>query len=86
MKELTVRNLEQTGFEKDWNRPIMINQVKSNKGYYNLVVTLRDLKLHSKGIKPHRNWRISDVKKYFGIKGNTQTLIQRLEDFLDGNL
>jgi hypothetical protein len=75
-----------TQFELDWNKPMNINGMESNKGYYNLVVTIRDLKLFSRGMKPHRFWRLKDVKHYFGIKGNTKTILKRLEDFRDGNL
>jgi hypothetical protein len=75
-----------TQFEIDWNKPMSINGMESNKGYYNLVVTIRDLKLFSRGMKPHRFWRLKDVKHYFGIKGNTKTILKRLEDFRDGNL
>ena len=60
--------------------------MQSNKGYYNLVISIRDLSLFSKGIKPHRFWRLKDVKNYFGLKGNTQTILKRLQDFRDGNL
>jgi hypothetical protein len=75
-----------TQFEIDWYKPMSINGMESNKGYYNLVVTIRDLKLFSRGMKPHRFWRLKDVKHYFGIKGNTKTILKRLEDFRDGNL
>ncbi len=75
-----------TQFELDWEKPMSINGMESNKGYYNLVVTIRDLKLFSRGLKPHRFWRLKDVKNYFGIKGNTKTILKRLEDFRDGNL
>ena len=75
-----------TQFEIDWYKPMIINGMESNKGYYNLVVSIRDLKLFSKGLKPHRFWRLKDVKTYFGVKGNTATILKRLEDFRDGNL
>tara|TARA_B100000780_G_scaffold211720_1_gene151526 strand:- start:485 stop:793 length:309 start_codon:yes stop_codon:yes gene_type:complete len=69
---------EQTRFEKDWFQPMNINGMESNKGYYNLIVSIRDVSLWIKGLKPHRNWYLTDVKKYFGIKGNAQTVLDIL--------
>ena len=60
-------------FLKDLETPNPVN-----KGVYNLMITKRDLSLYSKGIKPHRKWKISDVKKYFGINGNKETLLNKI--------
>jgi hypothetical protein len=49
-------------------------------GYWNLIISIRDCKLYSKGIKPCRNWKITNVKKYFGIKGDAGKLVVQLED------
>ena len=49
-----------------------------NKGTYNLICSIRDLKLFTKGIKPHRHWRLKDVKIYFGLKGNTEKVLHQL--------
>jgi len=38
-----------------------------NVAMYNLICSKRDLKLFCKGIKPHRRWRLKDVKEYFGL-------------------
>lgn len=43
---------------------------KTNLGIYNLLTTKRDMHLYCVGIKPNRNFKITDVKKYFGLKGN----------------
>jgi hypothetical protein len=75
-----------TQFEIDWYKPMQINGMQSNKAYYNLIVTIRDLSLWTKGIKPHRNYRLKDVKNYFGLSGSAQTMLTRLKDFRDGNL
>ncbi len=69
----------QTQFMLDWESPMMINGEEANKGYYNLVLSIRDLKLWKMGLKPHRYWKISDVKRYFGIKGNVDKCIEILE-------
>ena len=38
-----------------------------NQGVWNLITSKKDLALFCKGIKPHRKWRLKDVKKYFGL-------------------
>jgi hypothetical protein len=48
-------------------------------GIYNLVNTKGALKLWVKGIKPNRNFKLMDVKLYFGIDGNAKTLLYKLE-------
>jgi hypothetical protein len=74
---------EQTQYEKDCGASLSINGNQSSKGYYNLVVSIRDLSLYSKGIKPHRNWRITDLKWYFGIKGNAVKMLEQLKEMRD---
>ena len=46
---------------------------------YNLITSKGAVKLWSKGIKPSRHFRITDVKKYFGMTGNADALLQKLE-------
>ena len=58
-----------------------------NKGMLNLILSIRDLKLFCKGIKPNRHWKITPVKKYFGMTGNKETMLaklQLLKQTLDG--
>lgn len=47
--------------------------------YYNLVVSIRDVKLYCAGIKIHRFWKIGDVKAYFGVKGSAEAIAEQLE-------
>ena len=47
-------------------------------GLWNLALSLRDLKLYCKGIKPHRGWKITPVKKYFGMTGHKEVLLEKL--------
>ncbi len=76
-----------TQFELDWDKPMQINGMEANKGYYNLIISIRDLGLWTKvKMKPNRHWRLKDVKTYFGLKGNAETILTRLTDFRDGNL
>ena len=49
-----------------------------NLGMYNLICSKRDLRLYCRGIKPNRHWKITDVKKYFGMNGNKQDLSNKL--------
>lgn len=67
-----------TQFEQDLNNPLVINSVTSSKAFYNLVVSIRDMKLYQIGMKPHRFWKVSDVKAYFGVKGNKETVLEQL--------
>jgi len=55
----------------------------TNRGYYNLILSIRDLKLYEFGMKPNRHWRISDVKTYFGIKGTATSMREYLEEVLE---
>lgn len=50
-----------------------------NIGVYNLIVSTRDLKLFTKGIKPHRNWKLKDVKNYFGLRGDKHKILKSLQ-------
>jgi len=60
-----------------------VNFCGTNKGLYNLMICIGQVKLFSKGIKPTRKWRLKDVKKYFGIKGNTESILAQLETLND---
>ena len=51
----------------------------TNRGIYNLLTTIGALKLWTKGIKPSRQFKIRNVKLYFGITGNAETLLYKLE-------
>ena len=46
---------------------------------WNLITSIGALKLWNKGIKPSRHWKISQVKKYFGMNGNKKVLLAKLE-------
>ena len=47
--------------------------------YYNVCIESRNLKLWEAGMKPTRNWYVSDIKKYYGIKGNKAKLVSQIE-------
>lgn len=63
-------------------RDISINGRQSNMGYWNLVCSIRDVKLYVKGIKITRSWKITDVKNYFNVKGNPTKVLESLEKYL----
>ena len=46
---------------------------------YNLITSKGAVKLWTKGIKPNRHWKITDVKRYFGMNGNAETLLEKLK-------
>ena len=51
-----------------------------NLGIYNLAICIRDVEMYSKfGIKPHRKWKITPVKKYFGMTGHKEVLLEKLK-------
>ena len=69
-------------------KPIEINEdckffqdLKKNQQFaiYNLITSKGAVKLWTKGIKPSRHWRLTDVKNYFGMKGNSETLLKKLQ-------
>tara|TARA_R100000149_G_C5826384_1_gene103662 strand:+ start:93 stop:422 length:330 start_codon:yes stop_codon:yes gene_type:complete len=56
-----------------------MNGEPMHMGFYNLIVSIRDLKLFLSGMKPHTNWKYNDVKKYFGVWGNKENVLNQLE-------
>ena len=65
------------------NLTMHINGVKTPTAYYNLLVSIRDCGLWSIGMKPHRFFKITDVKKYFGLKGSSKTYANQLRNLAD---
>lgn len=79
---------------KDWNAPFWYEILDDtpyafhtegnvSKAYWNLIVCRRDISLYSKGIIPHRGWKITPVKKYFGISGNPKTVLTVLDHLIE---
>ena len=56
-----------------------VNGKPMGQAVYNMIITKRDLSLYQIGMKPHRRWKVSDVKKYFGIKGSGQKLMDQFD-------
>ena len=58
--------------------PMSVNGKPMSQGVWNMIVTTRDLSMWAKfKMKPHRNWKVSQVKTYFGIKGSGQKLLDQ---------
>lgn len=79
--EKMIKNITGTKFQEDLGKSIDVNGTPMPVGYWNLIISIRDVKLYSKGIKPHRMWKISDVKWYFGVKGSAQQIAETLEQY-----
>ena len=58
-----------------------MQDLESNNKFaiYNLIVSIRDVKLWTKGMKINRHWKISHVKKYFGMNGSPKILLEKME-------
>lgn len=76
--------MEETPFTKqffDFENTINVNGKPMTHGQYNLIISKRDIGLYVKcNMKPNRNWRVSDFKAYFGLKGNGEKLLIRFND------
>ena len=73
-----------TQFEQDLKQDLSVNGKDSSKGMWNLIVSKRDLGLWSKiGMKPNRHWKVTDVKKYFGLKGNKHKIYEDICKMVD---
>ena len=79
--ETIANQIQETQFQKDLTTEMLINGNRSTRAYYNLVVSIRDVSLFSKGIKPNRNWKLKDVKWYFGVKGGTDKVLEQLNGY-----
>jgi len=47
---------------------------------YQLATSKYQLSLYSKGIKPTRHFKISDLKWYYGLKGNNEKMLEQFEE------
>ena len=57
---------------------INVNGTNMPVAIWNLLVSKRDLQLWEKGIKPTASWKVTDVKQYFGIAGNKESLVEQI--------
>ena len=80
-KETFLKEIKGTQFEADFGNGLNVNGAETSRAYWNLILSIRDCKLYSKGIKPHRFWKITDVKRYFGVKGGADIITETLEQY-----
>lgn len=68
-------------FQND-TRKINFNGNQVDFRIYNLITTIAQMKLFCKGLIPHRNFKFSDVKNYFQVKGNKESVLAQLQQLL----
>jgi hypothetical protein len=76
---------ENCKFILELDETFSFNNKPMSRGYYNLVVSIRDFKLYKNGMKPHRGWKPSLVRDYFGLpkRQNIDNTIEELESLRD---
>jgi hypothetical protein len=47
---------------------------------YQLATSKFQLSIWSKGMKPTRHFKISDLKWYYGLKGNNEKMLEQFEE------
>ena len=78
--QVFLQKIKGTKFESDMEIVIDIKGEKSNLGYFNLAKSVRELtSFVQTGKKPAIGWKISDIKKYYGLKGNKVAILEGLQ-------
>ena len=56
-----------------------VNGNQMSRAMWNMIITKRDLSLWCgpSKMKPHRHWKVTTVKEYFGLKGSGQKLLNQ---------
>ena len=75
MTDLQIVSLIESPFWEAWTT----STTPVNPGWWNLTISVRDLKMWTRGIKANQNWKVSDVKSYFNIRGNKDSLVTQIE-------
>lgn len=53
-------------------------------GNWNLLLTRRDMDMFcSHGMRPNRHWRLTDVKRYFGVTGSKEKVRDQIHLLCD---
>lgn len=78
-----LKQIEGTQFQIDMGDNLSVNGKPMPRGYWNLILSIRDVSLFTKGIKAHRNWRLKDVKWYFGVTGGKEKVLEQLKAYKD---
>lgn len=64
---------------RDDQNTMYVDGAQVPRAYYNLLMSIYAVRLYSKGIRPNRHWKIGQVKQYFGVSGNAETVKEALE-------
>lgn len=51
------------------DQTILMNGSERNIAVFNLIIGTRDMRCYRLGLKPYRGWKITDFKRYYGLKG-----------------
>ena len=70
-------------YQEDLKTFVQVNDGLMTRATWNLLISIRDVKLWKAGIRPHRHWRLKHVKEYFGILGNADFILQHLYKLKD---
>lgn len=75
---------EDTQWAKDMEKNIVINGNDVQLGFYNLVITCATLKLwNEKGLKATANFKLKDIRTYFGLDGSKFNKHQILDQLIE---
>ena len=75
------KQIEGTMFHADLGKDLNVNGGAMPRGVWNLILSIRDVSLFTKGIKPHRFWKLKDVKAYFGVTGGKEKVLEQLNAY-----
>ena len=66
---------------QDESKVMKVNDGYMARGMWNLIISIRDVGMYARvGMKPTRGWKITNVKKYFGVKGSADSVYQQLNE------
>ena len=78
-----LKSRQTTQFFRELTDPSLTMDVNGSPmllAVWNMIISHRDLKLWCNlNMKPNRAWKVSHCKKYFGIKGSGQKLLDEFE-------
>jgi len=72
-----------TQYEQDLKQYVKVNDGVMTKATYNLLISIRDVKLWKAGMRPHRGWKLKHVKEYFGVLGSADFVLEHLYKLKD---
>ena len=76
---------EDCKFVEELDQNFSFNGKPMSRGYYNLVVSIRDFKLYECGMIPHRGWKPTLIRDYSGLskRQTTENTIEELDSIRD---